>query len=176
MGGADDAVQGRADLVTHIGEELGFRPACLLREEARAIGLLLGEVQRRLALLAPGDIARDSYSAAPRKVLAADFNPTAGCNLLLVLTRCRAAKCYLPLRQQRVGITWSEVTPAHAHLADGPAGVRSTQNRIPVEIEYFEQAVVAGHELKIRVQHEDAVGYGRQRRLENLGLVGDRRL
>src|SRR5438477_1550409 len=149
MGGTDNAVQGRADLVAHIGEELGFCSARLLGGDTGAIRLFLGELKRRLALLALGDVAGDGHAAASRQVLAADLDPTSRCDLLLVLPRRRAAKCYLPLRQQCVGITWPEVASAHAHLADGPSGVRCAQNRIPVELEYFEQAVVAGHELKV---------------------------
>ena len=88
---AQDAVHGRADLVAHFGQELGFRLAGLL-------GLHLGQKEIVFKPLALGDVAQDSEQADLFALLASD-DAHRGLDQNLLAVRPRAGKLLGPAQR-----------------------------------------------------------------------------
>src|SRR5581483_7910704 len=106
----------------------------------------------------------------------AHLDPSVSGDPLLVLARLWAAERGLPLRHDRIWIARPEVPAAHSRVTDRLGGIRRAQNGIAIEVEDLENALVAGDQFQVLIQHQDAVGNRRHRRFEDLCLARERRL
>ena len=162
----EQGVQRRADFMAYNGDEAGLRGVCRLRLGARTAQILLG-------LLVIADVGIQGDEAAIRQLVrrSSIVRPS---GVRRCTTPCGAARSLGdPLLHFPLGIGYAP------ELAGGDLGAQNLLHRQADAQDLFRNAGdlrkpgIPLHQAEMAVEHRNAVGHARQRRLQALRLGGD---